>query len=777
MISFLPAFFTGTTAGLRRLRRSFAVFLALLASVAGAAEPPPPLASLTYSGDQSALEDLDRDITAAGRDAGKLAALQASLLAILRRSDATFAARQAVCQRLGLVFAQSAPQSAADAYKPLDTMLLDARDSDLARLALDAAPGAAVDSLYIGAVGKAKGLTRIALIGSIATRRIEAAVPTLTKLLAVEDAPTAAAAARALGEIGTLAAESALRAADALPAAVRARARLQAAARLPAAEASRIVSEVEADTSFPTALRASAFRQALDLAPQNAATRLVDILSGNDWTYKQVALESLTDALPADRVSLLAARLASWDEPTQAAVLAAFARSGSALAVPAAMAAAKLPSAEVRGAATAALGFLPGNRDIVTLLTKLAAGDGDEAKSARQSLTRLTGPEVSAAILAGAERGETARRVVSLELLALRNQTEALPFLLRCRRETDAVIRAAAVGALGDLAPFSELRAVLDWAIAATDETEQSRALRAVVNVTRRNPDASARGQAVFAALESAPPDVAVRLLPALARLGGDASAACAARLAVRNESKVATAAAAALDRWTDGMALPALATVVETAALPAVRDSARKSALQFLERNREAWQPATTDTVARLLAATKSAPDRKQLVALLARANDQPALQLVESLQTDAALAAETRYAAGAIAAALAGPPKLRAAPASGATNAMDRKTSTRWSAPCLGEEWIEIDFRRNRPFRRLTFDQTGRGAEFPEHYEVHVTDDPKVVGPVVIQGQGQRNKTVLDLPAGTQGRYVIVRNTAAREETPWTICELYVD
>ena len=45
------------------------------------------------------------------------------------------------------------------------------------------------------------------------------------------------------------------------------------------------------------------------------------------------------------------------------------------------------------------------------------------------------------------------------------------------------------------------------------------------------------------------------------------------------------------------------------------------------------------------------------------------------------------------------------------------------------------------------------------------------------MLSGKGQRNRTVLNFPAGTRGRYVIVRNVMARAETPWTICEVLVD
>ncbi len=758
--------------------RSIFTSLLLFAASLSAAEPPPALASLAYAGDQAALMDLDRDFVAAGKDPTKLAALETRLLGILRRKDTTFAARQAVCQRLGLILASSAPKANAKAYKPLDAMLLDERDSDLARLALDLAPGAVVDALFTSALAKSEGRARLGLIGSLGRRHLDDAVPALTKLLADADPVTAATAAHALGEIGTTAAANALRAARNLPPISLAHARLQATMRLPAADALRTLRELQDATGLPVAMRAAAFRRSLDLAPDTATQSIVEVLGAKDWTFKQVAVEALANGIKPEGVRALSTGLSRWDAPTQAAVIAALGRAGDAAAVPAVVTATRHASAEVRAEAFGALGFLPGNGEVVTLLAQAASsGDKTDAKAAKESLARLNGPGVSAAILAGAQRGEAKLRIAYLEQLGLRHMTEGLPLLLQCRSEADAKVRAAAVGALGDLAPFSEQRAILDWAIAATDDTEQTRALRALVNVTLRNPDVAGRGRALYSTLESAQPEVTLRLIPVLPRLGGSASADCATKLALRTDPKIAEAAAAALGRWTDATALPSLGTVAEKATVTAARDTARSSAIRTLERNREAWTPETTQVISQLMGSAKNAAPRKQLLALLARANDRTALQLAETLQSDPALGDDARYAAGAIKASLAGAPKLRASPDSGIANATDGKTSTRWSAPALGEEWVEIDFRLSRPLRRLTLDQTGRNTEFPEQYEVQVTDDPKSPGPAIAQGKGQRNKTVIDLPAGTHGRYVVIKNVVERKDTPWTICELYVD
>jgi HEAT repeat protein len=493
---------------------------------------------------------------------------------------------------------------------------------------------------------------------------------------------------------------------------------------------------------------------------------------------KQVALESLTTSKAPNIVPTLAGKLSRWDAATQRAVIECLGRRGDVAATAAIVAAVKHQDPDVRAAAIDALSRLPGTAEIASVLLRVAVdAESDDARIARQALARLDGPAVGPAILAGAERGETRGRVVQLELLALRNMTEALPLLLKMRDDPDPVVRTAAVGALGEIGSATEQKALLDWTVQAKDPSEQSRALRSLVGVTLRNPDEDSRGRAVFAAIESAPPELALRLLPVLSRLGDRPSADAAARLAIRDDAAVSEAATTALARWNDANAIPALATVAEKAARSEARLAATNGVLAHFERQRESWSTKDTAVVGRLLASSEDADTRRKLVALLHRAQDKQALALADKLKSDAVLGREATTAAEVIQANLAGPPKLRASNPSGVANIIDGKSSTRWSTPALGEEWLEIDFRVNRPFRRITLDQTGRAAEFPERYEVYVTDDPKQPGAAVASGVGQRQKTVIEVPSGTRGRYVVVKNVAERSETPWAVCELYVE
>jgi HEAT repeat protein len=721
--------------------------------------PTPALEALTYSGDQAALDALDRDWREAGRDTRKLAVLEERLVALLRRPEATFAARQAASQRLALVLAGGP----ADAFRPataraLTTMLAEERDADLARQVLEQVPGPAAEKALLEALAKATGRLRLGLLDSLGRRRDAGAVPALASLLGDADLATVKAAAAALGRIGNAPAEAALRGASTVPPAIIGAARLEAAAHLPAAEAIPVLRSLEGDTQLPLPVRTGAFRLLLDREPALAPERIREALVGPSAPRRAAALEALADRRDATHLPSVAALLANLDPVTAAGAIAALGRSGLADAVPAVLAATGHPDAEVRTEAVSALGSLPGSRAVVDKLLELAPS----LREARQSLSRLKGAE--------------ARRLACLEQFALRRQTEGLALLRQLRADPSAAVRGAAAAALGDLGPPADLALLTDWAAQAQDEGEQGRTLRAVVTLLQRHRTEQGLAGTFFSRLEQAPPEVARRLLPALVRLGTAEAAAVAGRLAGAPDATLAKAAVETLGRWTDATNLPGLAAAAENARTPEIKAAAVAAGRQALERDRTAWTPGTTALFCRFMdAGTKE--DDLQLLRVLARANDPTALKYAEGLRSDPFLGAEAAYAAEVVQANLVGRPRARASQGSGLGNLFDGKTTSRWSTPALGEEWLELDFRVARPLRELTFDQSGRAAEFPEQYEVYVTNDPAVPGSVVLSGKGQRNRTVLKFPAGTRGRYVIVRNVAARAETPWSICEVLVD
>ncbi|HYP16978.1 MAG TPA: HEAT repeat domain-containing protein, partial [Opitutus sp.] len=478
-------------------------------------------------------------------------------------------------------------------------------------------------------------------------------------------------------------------------------------------------------------------------------------------------------------VPVITEELASLEPSTQAAVIAALARRGDDRAIPAIATATRHAAAPVRAAAIAALGRLPGNPDIVLLLARIAAdSDARDAKLARQSLARLTGPGVAETVREGAQRAETHLRVIYLEQIASRYMDGAIPLLLETRSDPSPVVRSAALAALGEIAPFATQPALLDWAMAAEDSGEQTRALRALATVTLRNPDATQRTAAISAALNEADATIARRLLPVLPRLGGPAAAETAAALALRDHPELASAAVAALARWPDQAGLLPLIDLAEKTTADAIRAAAVQGAVRFLETRRDFSSADITSAISRLLPHARQEEARRRLVYLLGRSSDDAALALARKVQGEPALAFEATQSLLAIVANRSGRPTARASDNSNQSgNALDRRPSTSWNTAATAGAWIEIDLKVSRPVRQLTLDQGTRADNYPEHYEVFVTNDPKSPGTARVSGPGAPGRTVIDLPVNTRGRYVLVRNTAARTNGRWTISELYVD
>ena len=764
----------------RRVLSALSLLALLLASACTtpiSTTTAPSLQTLDYASSQQAVQALDHEIAAAGLDSTKLNAIAARLIQILREPKTTPAARQAVCERLRAFPAETL--IGGDNRALFLSMFADEKQLNNARLALDVVPGDAIDQLYLEALTHSTPTTRLALIQTIGNRRIPAAVPALTPLLKASDAAVVAAAEKALGQIGTADSLAALSSAPDPSSARVIEARLSGAHQLGGAEATREFQAIADNMDAPANLRAAAFRGLLFAEPSTAATRFLAAISGDDATLKPVVIQAIASHPSRDLVSALSSQLATWDAPTQAAVISALARRGDVAAISAISAATQHANPEVRAAAITALGMLPGNSDVALILARIAAGDNtDDAKLARLSLSRLNGPDVADTVVAGATRGEQPLRIVFLEQIASRNMAASVPLLLATRADPAEPVRSAALRALAEIAPPTEQQAILDWAIAATNPNEQARALRALASVTLRNQDVVQRSRPITDAIEHAQLDVALRLLPVLPRIGGAASAECAARLALRDDAAISNAAISTLSRWTDRAGLLPLVDVAEKTSRDAARTAAMQGVVRYLERSRDLPSADLTAIVARLVPVCREIETRTRLVYLLGRSSGTDALALAKKFQADPALAAVASDAAMIIESNRAGRLTVRAsANERQIKNIIDGKPNTRWSVPATPGQWVEVDFKAARPLREIVLDNNGETWGAPEKFEVYVTNDPNKPGEALVTGSGQSGKTTIDLPPGTRGRYLIIRHTAQTEDSVWAIGELIVD
>ena len=148
--------------------------------------------------------DIDKAVMAVQGNMANRAALERRLAAALTPAYSSVA-RSFVCRQLALI---GTPAS----VRALAPLVFEEELSVHARNALERIPGAESEKALRDALGQAKGRTRIGVINSVAARRDAASTPVLIKILG-EDPESAAAAAKALGEIGTPDAAKALTAA------------------------------------------------------------------------------------------------------------------------------------------------------------------------------------------------------------------------------------------------------------------------------------------------------------------------------------------------------------------------------------------------------------------------------------------------------------------------------------------------------------------------------------------------------------------------------------
>ncbi len=751
--------------------------------------PLPPLASddalyetaarTGFTDTQLPFAWLDDAIAEAGTDPAVLSDIERRLIALLLQPETTPAARQASAQRLGRVIPANPPRGRASlaALAPLlrsDNVV----DVDLARLALEPVTGAAVDELFVEALKAAKGAAHIALIQAVGQRRQANAVATLAEQLRTNDPAITSAAAHALGSIGNARAAAALARSSGADVAG---ARLEAAGHLKGRAAARIYSTLWNDKTMPEPVRTGALRGLIEAEPSRAVARLLETLASGTPAQKGVALEAVATLGSRDVVPKLARAMSTFDAETQIALLSAFARRGeNGAAVKAAIAASESSDATVRLAAISALGHLQGTAEVVGRLAEMAAGGGDPGRAAAASLSILRGAGVAEAVMHGARSAEERLRPTYVRQLALRGTADALPILFSLKSDAALPVRLAALESLDLLAPASGQAGLLAWSLGATEPAERTRAVRALITVTLRDPDTGNRTRPLVAALDNGGRDAQLLLIPAFVRLSDAPVLAAAVRFVRSSDPAVSRTALDVLSRWPDAAAIEALITHAEDPATgPAARATAAQAATRHYERAETFPKDQRSALVARLLKVTSDESGQSHLLLLLSRCADEHAMAIAREYVAVPALAPSAKDALDSIRANALGPPELRA---SGAGNrlaqAIDGRPETYWTVAARAGQWLQIDFKQTRPLRRLTLSQGSRRNEFPAYYTVQVTDDLAAPGAVVMEGAGTRDATLIEFPPATRGRYVIVRQTADRAENPnWSVAEISID
>jgi HEAT repeat protein len=160
------------------------------------------LAKYDWGQDRNVLKAIDDAVVASHDNAAAKKALEKRLAAVLK-TDAPQAAKDYVCRKLSLI-------GSADSVPALAALLTDEKLSHMGRYGLERIPSPDAVKALRDAVAKTKGLQKIGVINSLGVRRDADSVSALTALLNDSDKEIVAAAAAALGAIGSTDASKAL---------------------------------------------------------------------------------------------------------------------------------------------------------------------------------------------------------------------------------------------------------------------------------------------------------------------------------------------------------------------------------------------------------------------------------------------------------------------------------------------------------------------------------------------------------------------------------------
>ena len=420
----------------------------------------PGLTAYDYAASLDPLKALDVAVANAGKDAAKVTPLVARLTETLRAPTTTFAARQAICERLGHLLMDASGGKVTASHPTLAMLapwLEDAKLAPLALLALERVPGPAIDQLIQKAASRAEGPTRQSLESCLSRRQPTAPAPALAAgsvatLVADLGGANFAKKEQALQQLGQLPAGTVSAAVSAQLASWDAetqRSALILIGRLghQAAAAAAVTATKHADSSVRLAALAALGR--LPGTPV-VAQRLLDVAAGTSSEETKAALAALGRLNGRGIDELLLAGARQGAAPARVLCLRALAARYTLAALPLAYQILTDSETTVRSAALDLLADIaPITEQAAVLQWTWQQTDEEDLTRAQRALVAITQrasppAEGVRVVLAALEKATPAVQLRQLRLLPRLGDADSLACAQRLATSRDAAIAAAA---------------------------------------------------------------------------------------------------------------------------------------------------------------------------------------------------------------------------------------------------------------------------------------------------------------------------------------------
>ena len=741
----------------------------------------PKIAAYDYGADAAPLDAAAEFMTraqthGAQNDSPQLRPMAAKLAALLTVEATTDAAKLFICRQIYLF-------GDKDCIPSIAPLLLEQPTADMACYALGRMPGEEAARALVAALAKAEPAAKVAIVGALGQRRDPETSDVLAKAAHDADKTVAHAAIAALGLVGTQPAVAALEnlwSED--PGAVEP-ALIDAAAQLAAHNATlergAEIYQKLLDKSKNPATRAAALKAVAGKRDAAAAIKLILRGLNDDEPIVRTAAADALRELPDDVAGAFGEKLAGLTPAAQVMVINVFADRAVPGTCPVVTDLVTSTDATVRLAAIEALAKIGNEYSIVALLAQIAAGDdADAAKAARKSLARINGPTIDNAFAELLETGDATIKSEALAALADRNARQLVPEILKVAADPNDNLRQDAYKTLAKLGRPEDVPALIDLLVKETADVPRAQAETTIVAVARKSKDPAGATAAALAAFDGTKDNVAARaaLVRVLGKLG-DNSALDALRADLDStDAQLQEASVRALMEWPTPAPVEDLAKVAQSGATDTVKKLALRGYLRLAGLATDLPVEKRVAMYEKGLNLASEPGEKVMALAGLAECPSTAAYNVIKRYENDAQVGAEAKLALEKI----NNPTLFTSASdnAAEAGNAIDGKPETRWTTGTnqAPGQWFQIDLGWPAEVTRVVLDSTDSGSDYPNRYEVYVSNNTEDWGEPVAKGRG--DQPVTDIACTPKaGRYVRIVQTGQKDGLWWSIHELKIE
>ncbi len=383
-------------------------------------------------------------------------------------------------------------------------------------------------------------------------------------------------------------------------------------------------------------------------AAQDEIIKLViDELKSGDPERQTGAIAIVRD-IPGETITkALADEMPNLSPPVQVQVLSTLADRGDASALGAVIEASKASDESVRVAALRTIGQLGDVQSVLLLAQRAAETRGTEQKAARDSLYRLRGTEVGAAILQHLAAAQAGVKVELIRAVGERNITSGVEVLLKTAQDENRKVRRESFKVLKVVAGSDELASLVELVLNLASESDRSEAEKMVAAVAHKIEEPRRQAASVLTVLPKVK-DVKDRasLLRILGRIG-DSSALPSLRTALGNSEKaIQDAALRALSGWPTAEPVSDLLKIAQSSDSPVHQILALRGLVRLLGIESDRPAPETIELFQKAMNLAPNAAEKKRVLSGLGGAAVLPALEMAATYLDDTALHLEAESA-----------------------------------------------------------------------------------------------------------------------------------